>query len=470
MTQAEPRPKPAARSHDPLAVALANASLFGGGYLMLGRGQLAVVVTLITAELLIIFASVAQTLWFGIVVLLWWVAVIAHGWYLAGGRPRRGRIWPNRSGRQGTIALASVLPVLLAFGLLRLDVARIEGDAAAARRANDCPRAAAAVDRVTPAHRMVAVAPAADGEDMVKTCALVRIAAGDLNAGLTGDTVALNNGFRQLSTVLAEPPGYENLVQGTLDRFLHGLPTKAPCTTVKITAWLAARPPGGNGLDRAAQAVPRLEPAALVGCGDKLLASGDWQNARKSYQQLLDKYPADSRAAKARAGIRRANAKITEARLRREQQAALANLRNRLNAPGSGLPAYCSAPLAYAAAPSGGPNRALIVGDTEYAYKLPTGWVTGDVANATRVLCVGERQLGASVETCAYLGGGNVTFHRVALPVRVYEVRTGRLVTDTRVEISGTSCPSFIYGSDTTRYVSPSDSQVQDAFRPLINP
>ncbi len=64
-----------------------------------------------------------------------------------------------------------------------------------------------------------------------------------------------------------------------------------------------------------------------------------------------------------------------------------------------------------------------------------------------------------------------MTFCRVALPVRVYELRTGRLVTDTRVEIGGTSCPSVIYGDGTTKmYVTPSDSQVQAAFRPLISP
>ena len=470
MTQAEPRPTPTARSHDPLAVALANASLFGVGYLMMGRGQLAVVVVLITAELLIIFASVAQTLWFGIVVLLWWVAVIAHGWYLAGGRPRRGRIRPDRSRRQRTIALASVLPVLLASGFLRFDITQIDGNIAEARRTGDCPRAEAAVDRVSPAHRMVAVSPAADGEDTVKACALLRTAADDLDAGLAGDTAALDNGLRQLSTVLAELPGHESMVQAALDRFLDGLPTEDPCDTANIITWLAARPPDGNGLDRAAQVVPRLAPAALVDCGNNLAAAGDWENARAKYQELLDQYPGDELAAKAREGTGQADQKIEEARVRREQEAELAELRRLLQAPTSGQPAYCSAPVPYAAAPSGGPNRALIVGSKEYVDNLPTEWVTDDVTNATRVLCVGQSELGAPVETCRYIGTGSVTFHRVALPVRVYEVRTGQLVTDTRVEISGTSCPYIIYGDSTTEYVDPSDSEVQAAFRPLISP
>ncbi|WP_322763238.1 hypothetical protein [Frankia sp. Cr2] len=483
MTQAEPRPKAAARPRDPLAVALANASLFGGGYLMLGRGQLAVVVTLITAELLIVFASVAQVLWFGIVVLVWWVAVIAHGWYLAGGRPRRGRIWPNRSRRQGAIALACVLPVLLAFGFLRFDIAQIEGDVVAAHRTGDCPRAEAATDRVSPAHRMVAVAPVADGANMVKACALLRTATGHLDVGRAGDTAALDTGFRQLSTVLAELPGHETMVQGALDRFLDGLPTKDPCNTVKILTWLAARPPGGNGLDRAAQVVPQLAPAALVDCGNKLVAAGDWENARAKYQQLLDQYPGHNFAAKAREGIQQANQKIEdarirrereaeEARIRREREAELANLRRLLQTSGSGQPAYCSAPVPFTAAPSGGPNRALIVGNKTYVDQLPAEWRTDDVTNATRVLCVGTSEFGAAVRTCqyVYIEYFNVTFYRVALPVRVYELRTGRLVTDTRLEISGASCPDPIRGYDTKRYVTPSDSQIQAAFRPLISP
>ncbi len=467
MTQAEP--KPAARSHDPLAVALANASLVGGGYLMLGLGQLAVVVILITAELLIVFASVAQTLWFGIVVLLWWLAVIAHGWYLAGGRPRRGRIRPVRSRRQGTIALACLLPVLLAFGFLRFDIAQIEGDVAAARRTGDCPRAQAATDRVSPVHRMVAVSPAADGEHMVRACALAGTAADDLKTGATGDTFALNNGFQALSTILTELPGYESVVQGALDRFVDGLPAENPCDTVKITEWLAARPSSGDELDRAARVIPRLAPAALVDCGDKLRAAGDPENARARYQQLLDQYPGHQLAAKAREGIRQANQKIEEARIRRQQEAELANLRRQLQAPAAGQPAYCSVPVPYSAASAGGPNRALIVGDKEYAGKLPAEWVTDDVTTATRVLCVGDSELGAAVQTCRYTNG-NVTFHRVTIPVRVYEVRTGRLVTDTRIEIDGTACPYIIYGIGVDRYVSSSDSQVQAAFRPLISP
>ncbi|SQD97516.1 MULTISPECIES: tol-pal system YbgF family protein [unclassified Parafrankia] len=468
MTQGEPTPKPAARSHDPLAVAVANASLFGGGYLMLGRGQLAVVVLLITVELLIIFASVAQTLWFGLVVLAWWVAVIVHGWYLAGGRPHRGRIRPFRSRRQWVIAVACVLPVLLAFGLLRFDVARIEGDVAQARRAGDCPRVESAVGRVSPAHRMVDVSPGADGEGMAEACGLLRTAVGPLDAGLAGDTKALDQGFQQLTTVLTELPGNEGLVEAALDRFLDGLPTEDPCITVRIATWLAERPSDGGELDRARRAVPRIAPAALADCGSRLLAAADWEHARASYQQLLDEYPDHELAPAAREGVRQAAQKIEEARIAHERAVELANLRNLLRPSGSAQPRYCAAPVPFSAAPAG-PNRALTVGDTQYTSKLPAEWKTDDVATATRVLCVGASELGAAVETCRYTSG-NVTFHRVAIPVRVYELRTGQLLADTRVEIGGTSCPYLVYGYSPTRSVTPSDSQVQAAFRPLISP
>jgi hypothetical protein len=62
---------------------------------------------------------------------------------------------------------------------------------------------------------------------------------------------------------------------------------------------------------------------------------------------------------------------------------------------------------------------------------------------------------------------------------RVYEVRTGRLLLDTTVEINGASCPQTLtfrsdYGLEPvigpTQYVTPSDAQIQDAFRPLISP
>ena len=48
----QPTPEPTPRSHDAVAVAIANASLLNIGYLMLGRRRLALVTGLITIGLL----------------------------------------------------------------------------------------------------------------------------------------------------------------------------------------------------------------------------------------------------------------------------------------------------------------------------------------------------------------------------------------------------------------------------------
>src|SRR4051794_26305915 len=73
---------------DPLAVALGNASLLSVGYLMLGRRVLAFGAGVVTLLLISVLVSVARS-WCEFVVLLWWAAVIAHGWFLAGGRTHR---------------------------------------------------------------------------------------------------------------------------------------------------------------------------------------------------------------------------------------------------------------------------------------------------------------------------------------------------------------------------------------------
>jgi hypothetical protein len=70
-----------------------------------------------------------------------------------------------------------------------------------------------------------------------------------------------------------------------------------------------------------------------------------------------------------------------------------------------------------------------------------------------------------------------VTFHKIAIPVKVYELRTGKLVSDTLVEISGASCPkvlSYTYygpadlGPGSDEYVIASNANVQAGFRYLI--
>ncbi|MCF2434971.1 hypothetical protein LV779_11225 [Streptomyces thinghirensis] len=55
--------------------------------------------------------------------------------------------------------------------------------------------------------------------------------------------------------------------------------------------------------------------------------------------------------------------------------------------------------------------------------------------------------------------------------MKAYVLRTGKLVTDRKLQISGTSCPYFIsyYGSPPSQQsVTPSDDDVRDAFESVV--
>ncbi|MGP4015794.1 tetratricopeptide repeat protein [Saccharopolyspora sp. 5N708] len=475
-TLAEPQPEPAVQSRDPLAVALANASLLSLGYLMLRRWWLAIASGLITIVLVVLLTAVVRSVWFEVVVLLWWAALIAHGWYLAGGRLHGPR--QVGAGKQRLVALAVTVVVVLAIGLLRFDAARIERDVAEARRSGDCAQALAALDGRWVGHRVADAPLAARGDDTVQACELLAQARAEFGTARGGDTEALKTGFSSLAAVLAELPGHQKMVEVGLHGFVGGLPVEDSCDTAAISDWLAQRPASGDVLDRAVDVVPRIAPAALVGCGDDLMARSDWQQARARYQQLLDQYPGHELAAKAAEGVKQAT-----------QAIELANVRGLLQTSSTDVqPAYCSGPAPYSgAAPVGvpGPDRALVFGNDEYAGRLPADWRAQDAADAVLVICAGEAEYGAPVETCPYestfaIGGyDDVTFHKIAIPVRVYEVRTGALVVDTRVEIGGASCPEFLeyttygyvdLGPPSEEYVAASDADVHAAFAPLIAP
>src|ERR1700749_3274262 len=97
------RPTPAY----PLAVAVGNASLLGAGYLMLGRRWTAVATGGVTLGLVILLGTV-RSLWTEAALVVWWAAMIEHGFLLAGGRTH-GSTVP----RQRIVALGIALPVLL---------------------------------------------------------------------------------------------------------------------------------------------------------------------------------------------------------------------------------------------------------------------------------------------------------------------------------------------------------------------
>lgn len=469
-TQAVPVPEPPARSHDPLAVAVANASLLSVGYLMLRRRKLAVFTGLVTIVLVVLLATVVREVWFEFAVLAWWVALIVHGWFAAGGRTRRVVVR-----RQRLVALAVTLPVLLVFGLLRFDAAGIERAVTAARDNGDCARATTALDRVWLGHRVADAPLTARGDKTVVACQRLQEAKGELATALTGDIDELKAGYAGLGSVLAELPGHEKMVDVVLDGFLSGLPTKDACQTAAVTDWLRLRHTSDNALDRSDDVVARTGPTAIVGCGDDLMASKAWEQARTRYQQLLDQYPDAQLVAKAKDGIKKATLALE-----------LANVRSLLPGSTATQPEYCSEPAQYSgAAPYGkGTNRALMYGNDSYTARLPGDWRTTDAANAVLVVCVGHETSGTAVQTCPYEDKAlpqfprEVTFHKISIPVKAYELRTGKLVVDTTLEVGGSSCPKVLsyttyvsdFGPPGDVNVTPSDDDVRTAFGSVITP
>ncbi|GAA2424816.1 tetratricopeptide repeat protein [Streptomyces macrosporus] len=482
----EPEPT-GARTHGPLAAALGNASLLGVGYLMLGRRELAVATGAITLVLVSVLFRVARP-WCEVVLLLWWVAVVAHGWFLARGRRDRTVVRGQR-----LLALGAACAVLLPVGFARFDAAGIERDIAEAHARGDCSEVPVLRNEVRLHHRVVGAVPVARGDGIAEVCDRLLAAGLRLESELDGEGGAphtieiteatavdsgLKEGFDVLASALADP-GNEKAVGVALNAFLDDLPADDPCRTVTITDWLGRRHPGQEALDRyadtIARAVARTEPAALVGCGDALADAGRWEEARDHYRRLLDRHPDDARTDRARKGVTRATRAIE-----------LANVRSLLAAAEGEQPAYCSTPAKYGgAAPyrKGKTNRALFGGPTEYTDRLPDTWRTDDPAEAVLVVCVGESKFGTPVRTCPYEPGSsgrgitNVTFHKIGIPVKAYELRTGKLVADRTVEIGGTSCPGFLtyytFGDDDSgpppdRYITPSKADVRAGFASLI--
>ncbi|MFG2555546.1 tol-pal system YbgF family protein [Streptomyces sp. NPDC048581] len=461
-----------ARPHDPLAVAVGNASLLGVGYLMLRRRRLAIAAAVVTVVLVSQVVSRADSA-YEVAVLVWWVAVVGHGWFLArrgaGGGTGGGGGRASVRGRR-IVALGVTLPVLLAVGLLRFDASRIGQSVADARERGDCAGVLSAQDEVWFGHRIADAPLSARGDDVVQACERLRTARAELATALSGDTDALKHGFGTLASVLAQP-GNEKTVETTLDGFLRGLPTKDACDTVTVTDWLHDRKGSDDVLDRSADTAERTAPAALMGCGDDLMADDDWEQARTHYQQLLDRYPDNDLADRARKGARQATLSIE-----------LANVRSLLADRTDGQPEYCSSPAKYSGAkPLGkGTNRALFYPDGEYAIdhseELPGSWKADGPTDAVLVVCMGDTTFGSSVETCSYYKSGssgavsNVTFYKIAIPVKVYELRTGKLVANRTIQINGTSCPGSIYTSadSTSEYVVETKSDVRSAFRPLV--
>lgn len=473
-------PASAQPRHDPLAVAVGNASLLGVGYWLLRKPTLAIGSELITLGLVITMVASAQT-WAEILVVVWWAATVGHGWWLAG----RDAVRVVKPG-QRVAAVAITAAVVLVVSLLRVRADDIGQSVADARRSGDCAAAVHALHGVWFGPRLVDAPLAATDDRTRDVCRRLDTARAQLTAGLqSGSPASLQTGFAGVARVLADHPDHQPMAEAVVTGFLTGLPTTDPCRTAAITDWLRKHPPSDADRGRTGAVVARTAPTALVGCADRLMATHDWRTARSRYQQLVAQYPHEQLATRARAGVTRATLALQLAKV------------HELLDSGGALPDYCNHPAPYGAAPPyrNGLNRALFYSsdevsrqpyDGDYVDHVPRAWQARQVQNATLIVCAGSEKNGPAVQSCPYENKlfhapfdfpTTVTFHKIAVPVRAYELRTGRRVVDTTVQIAGTSCPDPLpyttfgptdLGPPGDVYVNASPADVEAAFRPVF--
>ncbi|WP_329000521.1 hypothetical protein OHA18_39550 [Kribbella sp. NBC_00709] len=466
-----PGPPPKQLSpHDPLAVALGNASFLGLGYFLIRRWLFGILGLAGTA-VLVALLCIQRKSGYEFAVLGWGLLQIVHGWFLA----RRQRLQTPSLAKR-LVALGVAIVVLGGVAFERYDAQRIDRQAVEARAAGDCGGVRAAQAKYGLGHRIGDAPRTVRVEADVQACDRIDVAADGLaSATALIDVPRMKAGFDQLSAVAADPNQMQT-VGRAVDQFVARFPLKDSCASLEVTNWLRTRKPVGNVLDRPNALVPKIEPNALLGCADAQAAKADWANARSTYQLLVSRYPHAKQAVRARAGVQNANYQILQAKIRAE----LARVRELVH---SG--AYCSTPAKFSPAPRlrHGLNRAVYVGANDYTSKLPSQWWAYQADNAALVVCAGKESRGPAVQTCRYTpfigsGGGDtyVTFYKIAVPVRVYELRTGRLIRTSTVQISGSVCPATIsyptyngIGSpDTQQDVKPTAATVRAAFQPLV--
>ncbi|GAB3954847.1 hypothetical protein GCM10029976_098020 [Kribbella albertanoniae] len=446
---------------DRLAAAVGNASLLGIGYLLLRRWRLAIAAQLMAATLVALLL-VEKALWCEIALAVWWVAVVVHGW-TAAGKPGTRSVREQR-----LIALCVTVPVLLAGVFFRVEAAGIQSDVAEAREAGDCAGVTAAQQRARYGDR-VADAPGIErlGSD-VEACAELQQIKSRLQNTWSGDTEILAEEFQKLDAVLAKP-GQNKTVEKVLDEYLGTVTKGGPCPTVKLATWLRNRHQNQSVLDKSRAIGDGLVPDAQFACAQSEAKAGQWRAASYRYQELIGQYPKAAVTPKARAALAVATLKVQ-----------LLDIRNLIEAG-----EYCDKPAAYGGAPRyrRGVNRALFLGEQEgYTSQLPSQWKTTVPTNASVAICTEAVEDGPAITTCPYVREGYDftfyrTFRKVVVPVKIYAMRTGRLVKAAKVVIDGPSCPAVytddsgllpIVGETISTPVDPTAANIRAAFQPLL--
>ena len=472
--------------YDPLAVALGNASLLGVGHLLSRRWGAAVATIITTAVLLAFVAGFGQPGWFWRVLLfLWWVATVAHGWRSARKLASRPVAAAGGAGAEGGrrrvqrgIAAGAVLVVLAGAVGVAFEGRRIAATAADAHERGDCQAATETLDRLGARHRVVdpyltrrtsgdeaacalllAAYAQADTDALAAAGTLAEylrhesgrwggatalrvdllLAAGEdgLDAALDGDQASLAGAFDVLAEALALDPGRAEPVGALLADYLGELPAVDPCQAKANIDWLVDRDASGDELDEAVARARELAPPVILACGDQLLDS-DPPGALAAYEALLDGYPDHRLAGDARQGVNAAETLIEEE-----------HVRDLINHSG-----YCADPSPYRAAPAyrgGGPHPVLTFGPERFRDAVPEDWTAEDHTDAVLILCVEGPEDGRVLQTCQYEGGtfapGSVVgvdlrAHRYT--VEAYELRTGERAFETTVETGSGGCPPVL--------------------------
>lgn len=478
--------RPERPTADRLAVLLGNATLLGLGYAFLRRWGLVGTALAGTALLVVILAAAPGSPAWLIVLAVWWLAMLAHGWWLT--RVRRGEP-TGRPMTQRIVAGVVVIALVATVVGLRIGTARTVDDAAEAHSAGDCERATELLDGLGPTDRVVNASKALDGEADLETCGrllgALRLAEQDppqllgaaaalqaymddpralwagsgirraellldaaYDAGYV-DQESLEGGFAQLTTTLQAHPDQADQVSQTVEAFLADLAEDPDnCAVRDVVEWV-----DGQGWEPPALAEPVAAasdevPRRVLGCARDLSDADELTASRHTYEAFLHDFRADHRADEASDELYDVITGIQ----RKEVRGLLTAGR------------YCANPSPYRGAEpyqrSGG-NPMRVYGIHPEAHDFPRSWMANSIEDMVLVACVDGPKEGSYQETCAYesdlgvFGASDVRFYASRFDVKLYEIRTGRRVAAFSDEFGEPCPPSILVESYTGIFVPP---------------